>query len=81
MFGSRMFGTTMWGSLGAQPFVAAAPCRTYTVPFEDRFFAVAFENRFDVVPFENRFDDIAFEDRYDRIERETRSTKPTCRTS
>lgn len=46
MFGSFMWGTTMWGSSGVTTFAMAAACRLFTVPFEDRFFTVPAESRF-----------------------------------
>jgi len=62
MFGSKLFGTTLFGHGGtAVPFVAARSCRSYTVPFENRFEEVASENRFEEVASENRFESITCE--------------------
>lgn len=55
MFGSFMWGTTMWGSAGITTFAMAAACRREDVEAENRFFVVPFENRFYDVPAENRF--------------------------
>lgn len=54
MFGSRMWGTTMWGSSGVTIFALASACRLQAVDFEDRFFDVSFEDRFFGVPAESR---------------------------
>jgi hypothetical protein len=81
MWGNHQWATAMWGADLAAIFAMATPCRLTVVEEEIRFFDVEAEMRYFAVPPVVRTGTVTGESRRLRVSRETRTSKPTCRTN